>query len=144
MRRDITTDDVPEPDRFDLWSGAVFSTLTITAAPLPDAEGPFQARFAARSRGPLPHCAFNSDGFHASCQGGEFAYRQWNGYPLYREASAGVRFRIAGQEMLSTIGDLLVADALFEARPIDRYADESWLLPKALLEPYLPSGERRC
>ena len=144
MRLSIATDDVPEPDRFDLWSGAVFSTLAITAAPLPDAQGPFQARFSARSHGPLLHCAFDSDGFYATRQSREIAYRQWNGYRIYREASAGVWFRIAGQEMVSNTGDLLVADAdaLFEARPIDRYSDESWLLPKTLLEPYLPVAAR--
>jgi len=140
MRLHITTDDVPEQDRFDLWSHAVFSTLAITAQPLPGAEGPFRARFSARSRGPLLNCAFDSDGFHATRQRREIAYRQWHVYRVYREASAGVSFRIAGQEVVSATGDLLVADAdaLFEARPVDRYADESWLLPKALLEPHLP------
>jgi AraC-like DNA-binding protein len=43
--------------------------------------------------------------------------------------------------MLTTAGDILVADAdaLFEARPVDRYADESWLLPKTVLDPHLPA-----
>jgi AraC-like DNA-binding protein len=144
MRLNITTDDVPERDRFELWSGAVFSTLAIAARPLPDAEGPFQARFSARSRGPLLNCAFDSDGFHATRQSREIAHRQWDSYRIYREAGAGVWFSIAGQEMLSATGDLLVADAdaLFEARPVDRYADESWLIPKALLDPHLPATGR--
>ncbi len=144
MRLQITTDDVPERDRFALWSGTVFSTLAITARPMPNAMGPFQARFSARSRGPLLNCAFSSDGFRATRQSREIAHRQWDGYRVYREASAGVCFRIAGQELVSSSGDLLLADAdaLFEAVPTDRYEDESWLLPKALLEPHLPAGGR--
>ena len=141
MRVQITTDDVPEGDRFALWSAAVFSTLAISAQPMPDATGSFRARFAARSRGPLLNCSFNSDGFHATRQSREINHRQWDSYRVYREASAGVAFRIGGQEMLTTAGDILVADAdaLFEARPVDRYADESWLLPKAVLDPHLPA-----
>jgi AraC-like DNA-binding protein len=144
MRVHITTDDVPEADRFGLWSAAVFSTLAISAQPIPDAEGPFAARFSARSSGPLLNCRFDSDGFHATRKDREIAHRQWHGYRVYREASAGVWFRIAGQEMLSATGDLLVtdADALFEARPVHRYADESWLLPKSLLGPHLPARGR--
>ena len=48
--------------------------------------------------------------------------------------------RIAGREVVSTTGDLLIADAdaPFEAEPIHRYADELWLVPKALLDPHLP------
>ena len=139
MRVRITTDDVPQGDRFALWSAAVFSTLAISAQPIPDATGPFRARFSARSRGSLLNCRFNSDGFHATRQSREIAHRQWDSYRIYREASAGVAFKIGGQEMLSTTGDMLVADAdaLFDARPVERYADESWLLPKAVLDPHL-------
>lgn len=140
MRLEITTDDVPERDRFALWRGAVFSTLAITAHPLPGAAGPFCARFAARSSGPLLNCSFSGDGFYAVRQSRELAQRQWNGYRVYREYSAGVWFRIAGEEIISTKGDLLIADAdaPFEARPAERYFDESWLVPKALLAPHLP------
>jgi len=141
MRLQITTDDVPERDRFAAWHDAVFSTLAISAEPLPDATGPFQACFSARSSGPLLNCSFKGDGFRATRQTREIAYRQWDGYRIYREASAGVWFRIAGQELVSTTGDLIIADAdaPFEALPIGRYADESWLLPKAMLDPHLPA-----
>lgn len=144
MRLHITTDDVPDADRFPLWHAAVFDTLAISAQPMPNASGPFRARFAARAHGPLLHCIFQSDGFLALRQSREIAHRQWDGYRIYREASAGVRFRIGGQDLVSTAGDLLIADAdaPFEARPIARYADESWLLPKALLDPYLPTQGR--
>ncbi len=141
MRLHLTTDELPEHDRLEAWNATIFNTLAITARPMPDATGPFRARFSARSSGPLLNCSFDSDGFHATRQSREIAYRQWHGYRLYREYSAGVRFNIAGQEVISATGDLLIADAdaLFEAVPADRYSDESWLVPKALLQPYLPT-----
>lgn len=60
---------------------------------------------------------------------------------MYREFSAGVQFTIAGQDVVSSPGDPLIADAdaPFAAVPADRYTDEPWLLPKALLEPHLPA-----
>ena len=141
MQLCLTTDDLPERHRLEAWNATVFDTLAITAQPMPDATGPFRARFSARSSGPLLNCSFDSDGFHAIRRTREIAYRQWHGYRVYREYSAGVRFRIAGQEVISTTGDLLIADAdaMFEAMPADRYSDESWLMPKMVLEPHLPA-----
>jgi AraC-like DNA-binding protein len=141
MQLEITTDGVPERDRLALWTDAIFSTLAISVQPLANTDGPYQGRFSARSSGPLLNCSFDSDGFRATRQSREIAYRQWDGYRVYRESSAGVQFTIAGQDVMSSPGDLLIADAdaPFEAVPADRYTDESWLLPKALLEPHLPA-----
>lgn len=140
MRLEITTESVPDRDRFALWRGTVFDTLAISAYPIPDATGPFRARFTARSAGPLLTCRFRSDGFHAVRQGREIVHRQWHGYRVYRESGPGVCFTIAGQPLRTVPDDLVIADAdaLFEAHPIAHYADESWLLPKALLDPHLP------
>src|SRR5690349_7301641 len=139
MRLTITTDGLPERDRFDAWCGAVFSTLAISVERLPDAGPAFAARFSARQKGPL-NCSFDSDAFRAIRQSREIAHRQWHGYRIYRESSPGVTFRIGGSEIATTCGDLLLADAdsIFEAIPAARYADESWLLPKAMIEPHLP------
>ncbi len=143
MQLQLTTDELPERDRLEAWNATVFNTLAITALPMPDAAGPFRARFAARSSGPLLNCSFDSDGFRAIRQSREIAHRQWHGYRVYRESSAGVRFRIAGQEIVSSTGDLLIADAdaMFEALPTDRYSDELWLVPKGLLQPHLPATQ---
>jgi AraC-like DNA-binding protein len=145
MRLTITTDGVPERDRFDAWCGAVFSTLAISVERLPGAGRSFAARFSARQKGPLLNCSFDSDGFRAIRQSREIAHRQWHGYRIYRESSPGVRFSIGGSDIASSEGDLLIADAdaTFEAVPVARYADESWLLPKAMIEPHLPASRRR-
>ena len=90
------------------------------------------------------NCSFDSDGFRAVRQGREIAHRQWHGYRIYREHSPGVQFSIGGTEIASSRGDLLIADAdaMFEAMPLARYADESWLLPKAMIEPHLSPSRR--
>ena len=143
MRLQITTDDVPERDRFEAWKAHIQHARDLGAA-VAGRRRTVSARFSARYSGPLLNCSFDA-GFRATRQSREIAHRQWDGYRIYREASAGVWFRIAGQEMVSNTGDLLVADAdaLFEARPVDRYHDKSWLLPKALLEPHLPRRRAR-
>ncbi|HEY1933344.1 MAG TPA: helix-turn-helix domain-containing protein [Acetobacteraceae bacterium] len=140
MQLHLTTDDLPEQDRLGAWNETIFDTLAITARPMPNASGPFRARFSARSSGPLLHCSFDSDGFIATRRSREIAHRQWRGYRIYREYSAGVRFTVAGEEVVTAPGDLMIADAdaVFQALPADRYSDESWLVPKALLEPHLP------
>ena len=142
MRFDISVDDAPEHDRFEMWRAAIFSTLAISAQPMPDAKGPFRARFSARSSGPMLHCSFQSDGFHAVRRSQEVAFRQWDGYRIYCESSPGVSFRIAGRQMASSPGDLIIADAdaMFEALPVDSYySDESWLIPKPLISAHLPA-----
>ena len=45
MRLDMTTDDVPERERFDRWNAAVFSALAVAVQPSPDAEEPFRGLF---------------------------------------------------------------------------------------------------
>jgi AraC-like DNA-binding protein len=135
-----TTDNVPERERFELWNAAVFGVLAISVQPLPDVDAPFQARFSSRTKGPLLNLNFAADGFGARRQNREIAHRHWNSYWIYRESSPGAWFNIDGQELATTAGDLVVADAdaRFETRA-NRYAHELWLVPKALLEPHLPA-----
>jgi AraC-like DNA-binding protein len=140
MRHLITTEGVPARERFGFWNAAVFSALAISVQPLPDADTPFQAEFTYRTSGPLLNLNFDADGFSAARQHREIAHRHWDSYWIYRESGPGAWFKIAGQELVTTTGDLVVADAdaPFETRA-DRYDHELWLLPKALLEPHLPA-----
>jgi AraC-like DNA-binding protein len=145
MQFEITTDGVPERDRLEAWRSAIFGTLAISAEPMQGAERPYEGRFSARSSGKLLNCSFESDGFLATRKSWEIAYRRWDGYRVYRESSPGVRFKIGGEELVTFAGDLIVADAdaPFEALPVLGYKDESWLLPKAMVDPYLPKSARR-
>jgi AraC-like DNA-binding protein len=140
MRHHITTHDVPVRERFDLWNAAVFGNLAISVQPFPDADAPFRAELSTRTSGPLLNLQFDADGFGARRQGREIAHRHWDSYWIYRESGPGAWFNIAGQELTSTSGDLVIADAdaPFETRA-ECYNHELWLLPKALLEQHLPA-----
>ncbi|MGA3401183.1 MAG: helix-turn-helix domain-containing protein [Acetobacteraceae bacterium] len=144
MRLQITTEDVPERSRFEAWHDAVYRTLAISAQPLPDADGPFRARFCARTSGPLVHCSFDADRYRAIRQGRDIAHRHWDSYWIGREFSAGAFHTIGGQDWISNPGDLVVgdADAVSDSRPADRYSHQLWLVPKALLDPHLPALRR--
>ena len=140
MQFHISTDDVPAPERFDLWNAAVFGALAISVEPLPGSESPFEARFSARTAGPLLNLSFDADGFIASRRNREIAHRQWDAYWIYREFGPGAWFRVGGHELTTTTGDLVIAhaDATFETRA-NSYSHELCLMPKALLEPHLPA-----
>jgi AraC-like DNA-binding protein len=143
MQFHITTDEVPVRQRFELWNAAIFGTLAISVQPFADNDAPFRAQLAARVSGPLLHLDFDADGFGASRQSREIAHRRWDSYWVYRESGPGAWFRIAGQELTTTAGDLVIADAdaPFETRA-DRYAHQLWLIPKTLLDPHLPALRR--
>jgi AraC-like DNA-binding protein len=140
MRFQITTDDVPERERFDLWGDALFRNLAISAQPLPDAEGPFRGRFSVRASGPLLNCSFDVDPFRATRQRREIAHRAWDSYWIVRDSSAGGMHKIGGQECFSQTGDLIIGDtdAPVESIAAVRYTHELWVVPKALVDSHLP------
>jgi AraC-like DNA-binding protein len=142
MRFDVSTDDAAERDRFPLWAGAVHSTLGLDAEPAPGAPLPFRGKLSGRSSGPLLHLSVAADTHriaHRPLYGG--AQRLLDGYRIYREASVGAWFRVAGVEGITRTGDLVVYDTKLplETRPLDGYLLEMWLVPRALLEPHLPA-----
>lgn len=123
----LSVDDAPGHARFEMWRAAIFDTLAISAQPLPDQTGQFRAHFSARASGPLLKIAASTPTVSTPrARPVKLPIGSGTAIALYRESSASVRFRIAGQKMVTASGDLLVADALFEAWPTDRYSDESW------------------
>jgi AraC-like DNA-binding protein len=142
MQFHVSTDDAAERDRFPLWAGAVQSTLGLDAEPAPGALSPFRGTLSGRSSGPLLHLSVAADAHriaHRPLRGG--TQRSLDGYRIYREASVGAWFRIAGVEGVTRTGDLVVYDTTLplETRPQDDYLLEMWLVPRALLEPHLPA-----
>jgi hypothetical protein len=97
MRLQVSTEDMPESDRFDAWNATIFSSLVISTEPLPGVSGPFRARFSARTSGPLLNRGFDPEGFHAIRREREIARRRWDGYWVYLERSAGAWFHVGGQ-----------------------------------------------
>jgi AraC-like DNA-binding protein len=143
MRHRISTDDVPESDRFDAWDAALRSAIGMNARPLTDAPEPFEAHLSLRSSGPLFHLAMEADAHCVVRDATAIAQRQLDAYWLYREIGAGARITHGGREVVATTGNLIIADADVpcEVRPEGRYNHAVWLLPKPLLDPYLRTLE---
>jgi AraC-like DNA-binding protein len=83
----------------------------------------------------------DADAHHIVRQKHDIARRPWDAYWIYREIGSGMWCKYDDREFVSRTGDLFISDAdlPFETRTSTRYAYESWLVPKALLDPYLPA-----
>lgn len=141
MQFDVSTDTLPERDRFAGWAAAVHHTLGLDAEPSPDAMQPFRANLAGRSSGPLTHLSVAADAHRIAHRTRGTAQPPSDGYRIYCEASVGAWFRLADMEGVTRTGDLVVYDSHlpFETQPRDGYLLTMWLLPRALLEPHLPA-----
>ena len=141
----MSTDDVPEAERFDFWRETCCEPLGLTPE-RDDTIVPFQARVSRATMGPLLHVNYKNVG---ACRVGRHL-REISRHPrqscsIYREASPGAWFRRAGQEFTTARGDFVISDLdlPFETRPLgDAYAHDVWLLPKLGLVPYLPASGR--
>lgn len=144
MRFQFSADDVPERDRFAVWADGVRANTGTRRQPSPDASGPFSARTLIQSSGPLVYVKVEADP-HVILRGpAEIARMHQETYWIYREFSAASWCNYAGRESIAHAGDLIIADfgMPFEAKAKSGFKYESWLLPKALLEPHLPHAAR--
>lgn len=144
MRLHISTDDVPERERFDNWDAMLDSTLGMHARPLADSREPFQANLSVSSTGPLFSLTMEADGHCIVRDTATVAQRHLNAYWVYREVGAGARITHAGDEVVTTTGNLIIADADVpcEIRPMGRYGHSVLLVPKPALDPYLRASGR--
>jgi AraC-like DNA-binding protein len=144
-RIDVSTDDVPESERFAFWRETCCEPLGLTPE-RDDPTVPFQAHVSRVAMGPLLHVNYKEVG---ACRVGRHM-REISRHPrqscsIYREASPGAWFRRAGHEFTTAPGDLVISDLdlPFETRPLGTaYAHDVWLLPKLALMPYLPASGR--
>ena len=133
MRRDISVDDVPERDRFDSWDAMLQCTTGMSARPLANPPGPFQANLSLRSSGPLFSLAMDADAHCIGRDAATIAQRHLNAYWVYRETNAGARITHAGDELVTATGNLVIADADVpcEVRPMGRYGHSVLLVPNS-------------
>jgi AraC-like DNA-binding protein len=144
MRLEFSTDDLPERDRFPIWADAMHGAMGVRRLPLPDLAGPFRARVSARSIGSLVNLKADTDAHRVSRQTPDIARHTWNTYWIYREAGPGTRSNYGGHDVVTRTGDLMIldSDVPLESYATERFRYESWLIPKSMLGPYLPSGRR--
>ncbi|HEY1933343.1 MAG TPA: helix-turn-helix domain-containing protein [Acetobacteraceae bacterium] len=139
MRLQISTEDIPEKDRLDAWTAMLQGTLGMQAGGLPDASA-FRVDVTVRSSGPLTNLSVAAVTHSVMRLPSDIARRRWDSYWIYREAGAGVRFKVDQREFISRPGDIFVGDAdvPFETQALERYAHHALVVPKAFLDPHLP------
>ena len=136
-----STDAVAEEDGFAFWRDEFLPPLGIAAEPDPLVSGPFRARMAHRTKGPLRHVKGEADPHRVMRRARDIARQERRGYSIYRELGEGCWFRYGGVEFVTNTGDLVITDAdtPWESHSLGiRYNLETLLVPKLLLDPHLP------
>ncbi len=142
----LTTDDVPEADRFAYWREE-FGEAMLGFSGERNAEQatPFAARAAVSISPSFTRFRTRCDGFPVIRRPREIARNSWDDYIwLHREYSEGSWFKHDRREFVTRRGDLFVADPAVplatEARR--NYDVENWFFPRALFDPHLAVSRR--
>jgi AraC-like DNA-binding protein len=140
-RIDISTEAVPEPQRFGFWRAALRAQTGILAEADRETAGAFLGGMSTVLAGSLQCQIFGMDGHRVLRDRTEVARRHFNGYWIHYEAGDGTWIDLGdGAEAVTNPGDMLIVDAdiPLQAAPIRRWGQHLWLVPKPLLEPFLP------
>jgi AraC-like DNA-binding protein len=140
----ISTDDVPEAERFSYWREAVDSLLGVSGERNAEQEAPFSARFVLSTRDSLACLRFRSDQYPVSRGPREIARRSWEDHiVVLREFSTGTWYDFNGREAVLRPGDLVVGVLTFPmvGRAWPDWTHETWLFPRNLLEPHLSASQ---
>jgi AraC-like DNA-binding protein len=142
MLLDFSTDGVTSGETFDVWADTMHTLCGMRVTPSSTTSGPFRGRISGSSNGPLLSLSIDADGYDVQRSSREIAARPWNSYWIYREAGSGTRLGLAGREIRTAHGDLIVGDAdvPLESWASSPCAHQASLVPKALLDPHLPRG----
>jgi AraC-like DNA-binding protein len=143
MRRVVlSTDNVPESQRFSFWREAVGEGLFgFAAEPNKHQETPFSANIVGSIGASFTRFRCRSDGFLLTRHPRAIARLGWNSQiRLYRERSAGVRLDSGGGELVTKPGDLIIGDTTvpFVSETLSAYDNELWLFPRKLFDRHLP------
>ncbi len=142
----MSTNDIPEANRFAYWSEAVSDGLIgVSGERDKNEETPFNAKLEGWVGNSLVHFRYRADRFHVLRQNRDIARRSWeDSYLLYRELSAGAWFNHDRREFITRPDDLVIADAAVPFATDNRasYDHEVWIVPRSLLDPHLPVSRR--
>ncbi len=105
----LSTDHVPEAERFAYWRAAVSDGLLGNRVePNEDQKSPFNGRLSAFSAGSVGRIRCRADGHPAFRGPREIGRRSWpEHFLLYREFSAGAWFGWNGDEFAREAGAIL-------------------------------------
>jgi AraC-like DNA-binding protein len=146
----LSTDDVPEGDRFSYFREAIDEKLIgITSERRKDQEEtPFHARIDGAMGPSLVRIRYHADGRPVFRRSRDIARIGWDEYIwLYREASVGAWFDHDRREFLTQPGDLIIADPTIPFATDARadYDLDLWFFPRKLFDPHVTASQRpRC
>jgi AraC-like DNA-binding protein len=142
----LSTDDVPEGERFSYWRAAVRDGLIgVRIERDKDQERPFSGHLIGLRSGSIACSRCRVDGHASFRERRDIAQRSWHDhFFLYREFSAGSFFAWDRTELVTQPGEVVIGDptVALTAKPRDKFDYELWVLPRNLLDPHLPSSRR--
>src|SRR5262249_50050428 len=142
----LSTDDVPEAERFCYWRALVGDGLIAARVERDeDQEGAFNGRVIRFSGGSIARTRCRADGRSGFRGSGDIARRSWpDHFFFYREFGAGTWFGWDRGELVTRRGALVIGDptAPFAAKPQANIDFDLWVLPRKLLDPHLPESRR--
>lgn len=144
----LSTDDIPERDRFSYWLEHVNQELIGVTGELPrEEQASFVGRIAGSMGSSLVHFRYRAHGYPGFRHSREIARRTWADWLcLYQETGDGAQFTHDGREHETRRGDLIIPDssARFTIRPAGGYDMKLWFFPRALVEPHLSARSARA
>jgi AraC-like DNA-binding protein len=146
QRMIISTDDIPERDRFSYWHDAIGEQfLAIGGERGEESEAPFSARTVGFISNSLRITRTSADNHMVVRRRHHVARRSWGDYFLLaRQGSAGAWYQHGKREFIARAGDFVVCDpdVPFATRPLMRLDHVVCMLPRRLLEPHLSAARR--
>jgi AraC-like DNA-binding protein len=142
----LSTEDVPEAQRFAHWRAAVSDGLIgVRIERDKGEERPFNGQLVAFRGGSIARGRCRADGHSSFRERRHIVRRSWDDhFFLYREFGAGSWFGWDRGELVTRPGELVIGDpiAALVAKPRADFDYELWVLPRNLLDPHLPASRR--
>ena len=142
----LSTDGVPEAERFAYWREAVLERyIGVTGERHKERPAPFAAQLVGAVGGAVARIRARAEGHHVIRQPRDIARRGGEAQITVFRASTKVAWRRPnGQEWVTQPGDLAVGDTTlpFSCWVEGDYDSETWVLPRKLLDPHLPIALR--
>jgi AraC-like DNA-binding protein len=142
----LSTDDVPEGDRFSYWREAVCEgVIGVSGERGKGQETPFSAHLAASFGGSLIRIRYRSDGHPIFRRPRDIGRIGWDDHIfLYSEIGVGARLNVGGREFVTQRGDLMLGDPTvpFTMEVRGKYDIDLWRFPRNLIDPHLAISRR--
>ena len=142
----LAVDHISEADRFAYWREQwCQGTAGVTGELAPGERQGFYARVTAWTAPCVIRLRLETGPFRVSRGPTEISRHSLEDWIcLYQEMSDGAIFQLAGNQFTTRRGDLLLTDPTipFSGRPRTAHDYRRWMLPRAWIEPHLPSGRR--